>query len=124
MAVTILNQKESRLEMASLNPKKTGLPVSVWSEHQGIKRNTSHSGTARVKIFLPDDRGVSATIEAQPQILAQSKNMTSGEMKDIKKGIEYVGRNHDVFLKHYMDTDFSFDDDDLKDELRNRGEYK
>lgn len=45
-------------------------------------------------------------------------------MEDIEEGIDYVSRNYDLFLKHFMDTDFSFDDEALFDALRERGEYR
>ena len=33
-------------------------------------------------------------------------------------------KNYDLFLKHYNSTDEEYDDDDLKEDLRKRGEYK
>ena len=35
----------------------------------------------------------------------------------------YVVRNLNIFLKHYNSTSFEFNDD-LKDALRKRGEYR
>jgi hypothetical protein len=45
-------------------------------------------------------------------------------MKNIQEAMKYVGRNYDLFLKHWNDTDYSYDEDDLKNDLRKRGEYK
>lgn len=45
-------------------------------------------------------------------------------MDNILLGIEYVKRNADLFRKHYYDLDESFDDEDLYNALRERGEYK
>ena len=50
--------------------------------------------------------------------------MKKSDENAIQDGIRYVGRNYDLFLKHFMDIDFSFDDEDLFNALRNRGEYK
>lgn len=109
--------------MSNLNPKKTNLPVIIWSDHSGVDRAVSHRDSPRVKISK-DDISISVSIEAEPKILAQSGNISKSDMKDIEKGIEYVARNWDLFLKHYNDTDFSFDDDDLKDALKERGDYR
>lgn len=109
--------------MSNLNPKRTDLPVIIWADHSGVDRAVSHRNSPRVKI-TKDTASISISIEAKPKILAKSSNISSKDMKDLQEGIDYVARNYDVFLKHYLDTDFSFDDDDLKDELRARGEYK
>lgn len=111
------------LGMANLNPKRTNLPVIIWADHNGVDRTVSHRESPRVKISK-GDISISVSIEEDPQILAKSGNIPKSDMRDLKQGIDYVARNWDIFLKHYQDTDFSFDDDDLKDELRNRGDYR
>ena len=40
------------------------------------------------------------------------------------EGVEYVSRNFDIFLKHFNSSNEEFDDQDLIDALRERGEYK
>ena len=111
------------LGMANLNPKRTNLPVVIWADHNGVDRTVSHRNSPRIKI-TKDEHSISISIEAEPRILAQSKNIPTAVMRELEQGIEYVARNWDIFLKHYLDTDFSFDDDDLKEELRARGDYK
>jgi len=118
-----VNIKENVFAMSNLNPKKANLPVIIWSDHSGVDRAVSHRNSPRVKISK-DEYSVSISIESQPVIQAQSENIPKSVMQDLQKGIDYVARNYDLFLKHYLDTDFSFDDDDLRDALRARGEYK
>lgn len=108
--------------MSNLNPKRTKLPVIIWADHSGVGRKVSHRNSPRVKI-TKGNYEISVSIEADPKIKAKSSDIPSNVMKDLEKGIEYVARNWDIFLKHYLDTDFSFDDDDLKEELRARGDY-
>lgn len=120
--------RESLLEMSNLTPKRTGLSVQIWSDHAGILRKKKDKDK-RVKVGTNDGYSVSITIELEPQILATSpklKKLKSGDSiwKNIKSGIDYVARNYDLFLKHYNDTTDEYDDDDLKDDLRKRGEYK
>lgn len=110
------------LEMANLNPNKMGLPVAIWSEHSGVLRNNKHK-EPRLKIGNTN-YSASVSIEAEPVILSHTHNIKNKELNNIKLGMEYVKRNYDLFLKHYMDTDYSFDDEDLIQELRARGEYK
>ena len=109
--------------MANLNPQKSGVPVIIWSDHSGCTRKVSHRGTPWIKIG-EENYSVSVTIEPHPIIKAKSRRLKKSELDKIQQGIEYVGRNYDLFLKHFDDTDFSFDDEDLFNELRKRGEYR
>lgn len=108
--------------MADLNPKKTKLPVVIRAEHNGVSRNVSHRNTPRVKIGIGSS-WQSYSIESEPKLLRSSNHLKKSELSAIKKGVDYLKRNHDLFLLHFMDTDFEFDDDDLKDALRERGDY-
>ena len=118
-----IKNSDAILGMANLNPRRTNLPVVIWADHNGVDRTVSHRESPRIKI-MKDEHSISISIEKEPKILAQSGNIPANVMQDLQEGIDYVKRNWDIFLKHYLDTDFSFDDDDLKDELRKRGEYK
>ncbi len=118
-----IKSSDAILGMANLSPKRTNLPVVIWADHNGVDRTVSHRESPRIKI-TKDNHSISISIEEEPKILAQSGNIPANAMQDLQEGIDYVKRNWDIFLKHYLDTDFSFDDDDLKDELRKRGEYK
>lgn len=114
------------IEMANLVPKRTGLKVNIWSDHSGVKRNLPHG--VRIKVGK-EEYSVSVTIEREPKILAISpelerKKKGSSEWKDIRAGMSYVGRNCDLFLKHFNDTTDDFDDQDLFNALRERGEFK
>ena len=110
--------------MANLTPKRTGLPVDIWSDHNGVSRKVSHKHTPRIKVGKQGQFEISITIEPDPKIKAKSASITQSQLRDCQPAIDYVGRNSDVFLKHYMDTKDEFDDDDLKAVLRQRGEYK
>jgi hypothetical protein len=120
-----IKESESIFGMANLNPQKAGLGnIVIWADHGGIKRRVSHSGTPRVKMDK-DEMSISVTIEAKPKVLEKNRKVTSQKkLSEFNRGIEYVARNWDIFLKHYMDTDFSFDDEDLFNALRDRNEYR
>lgn len=111
--------------MANVNKRRTGLNVNIWSDGQGCTRNKPDV-VPRVKL-VGDDASVSVSISADPQVLAPKtwkSKFKKSFVKDVEDGIEYVARNHDLFMKHYMDRDLSFDDSDLFDSLRERGDYK
>ena len=108
--------------MANLNPKKSGLPVIIWSDHSGVSRKIRHN-EPRVKIGK-NDHWAEISISDKPKILSHSSDIKKSEMDDIQKGIEYVARNYDIFLKHFYDTDYEFDDEALFNALRERGEYR
>ena len=118
----LINQ-DAILGMANLNPRRTNLPVIIWADHNGVDRSVSHRNSPRIKISK-DEHSVSVSIEEHPRILARTNDIPQNVMTMIQEGIDYVARNYDIFLKHYLDNDFSFDDDDLKEALRERGDYK
>ena len=108
--------------MANLNPNKSGLPVVIWADHGGVARSVQHN-IPRIKLGN-NDYQATISISDDPEILAISKNMKHSDFKKIEVGMEYVARNADVFLRHFNDTEFEFDDEDLLQALRDRGEYK
>ena len=115
-------EEDYLVEMANLSPKRTGLSVTIWSDNNGINRNVAHN-EPRVKIGK-NNYWVVVTIASDPVIKAQSANIKKWEMEQIMLGIEYVSRNYDLFLKHFISSNEEFDDQDLMDALRQRGEYK
>ena len=100
--------------------KYTGLKVDIFSKWCG-------DGKPRILIGNIDKSNnylIIATISPTPLILDQTPNITEELMKDIKEGINYVARNYDLFLKHYIDPTGQFSDDELLGELAKCGEYK
>ena len=118
----LMHCSEPVFGMANHNPNKSGLSVIIWSEHNGISRKNNRN-IPRVKIG-GKDYSISISISDKPKILSKSKNIKKSEMDKLTEGIEYVARNADIFLKHFSDTEFQFDDEDLFAALRLRGEYK
>ena len=119
-----IHNSEYIMAMANVNKRRTGLNVNIWSDGQGCTRNKSDV-IPRVKIVDGDD-SVSVSISSNPEVLAPKtwrKKFKKSTVDNIEEGINYVARNYDLFLKHYMDTDLSFDDSDLFDSLRERGDY-
>lgn len=107
--------------MANLSMKRTGLSVIIWSDH-GVAARNKKDKRPRFKVGTNDDQ-VSVSLDTF-DILAQTPNIKKSVMNNILVGIEYVKRNADLFRKHYYDLDESFDDEDLYNALRERGEYK
>lgn len=114
----------SILGMSNLNPQKSGLGnIVIWSDHMGITRNVEHN-IPRIKLQI-DDMSIVVSISDKPQLLSKNKKVSSkAKLSMFQEGIDYVARNYEIFLKHYMDTDFSFDDEDMFQALRDKGEYK
>ena len=120
--IRIINESEILIEMATLAGRRTGLKADIWSDQNGVKRNKKDKKN-RIKITY-NNAEVSISIEENPEILAQTKGIKRSEWKAIKDAMKYVGRNYDLFLNHYNSTPAEYDDDDLKNDLRERGEYK
>jgi len=111
--------------MSNLNPQKSGLGnIIIWSDHGGISRSVSHRNNPRIKLSI-GDMSISVSISPEPQVLAKSRGVNSKKkLAEFDEGLKYIARNYDIFLKHYNDTTFEFDDEDMFDALRARGEYK
>ena len=122
MKLLIHTTSEDLFCMANLVPKRTGLSATIFSEHSGIQRNIPHN-IPRAKISTTDSE-VSVSIESNPKILAGEESVEGSDRKAIKESIEYVGRNSDLFLRHFEDIDDSFDDLDLFNALIERGEFR
>ena len=120
----IVVSKNQIFGMANLNPQRSGLGnIVIWSDHGGISRNVKHN-LPRIKMTA-NDASLVVSIEPIPIILSKRGiDKISDARRIFKDGIDYVGRNYTTFLKHFNDTDFSFDDEDLYAELRSKGEYK
>lgn len=116
------NINDILIEMANLTPKRTGLKVRIWAESRGVERNKPDNAP-RVKLQL-GDKSMYISIESKPKILAKSRNIKKSDMLSFNDAILYVGRNSDLFLKHYNDTSDEFDDGDLFLALKERGDYK
>ena len=120
-----VHDKDYVMAMANVNKRRTGLNVNIWSDGQGCLRNKSDV-IPRVKL-VRDDESISVSISSDPQVLAP-KNWKSkfkkSTLDDFEEGIEFVRKNYDLFLAHYMDEDLSFDDEELFNNLRERGCYK
>ena len=116
-------ESEQYYKMYNLTPRRTGLAVDIWSEHCGIL-NKYQPNVPRIKLGKREQFNIFVSIEEKPKILARTKNISQSDMNNIEEAIEYVGRNYDLFLKHFNDTTDEYDDDDLKEDLRKRGEYK
>ena len=71
-----------------------------------------------------DDITISVSISESPEIIAKSENVTNHRISKFDKGIEYAAQNYDLFLRHYNDTTFEFDDETLFQALRDRDQYK
>lgn len=118
-----IRKSEEIFGMANITPKKSGLSVDIWSDHKGCNRSVSHRCTPRVKVSTSNG-SVSVTIEDNPVIKAKSGKLKNSDMRNIQDAMNYIGRNSDLFLKHYNDTEDEFDDEDLFNALREREEYK
>ena len=117
-----ITENEILMEMANIDTKGSHLQADIWSDHNGVSRNKKDN-EPRVKISTSNAE-VSVSIEIEPKILAQTKNIKQSDMKKIKDAMKYVGRNYDLFLKHYNDKTNDFRDIDLFKALSKRGDYK
>lgn len=120
--IRLIVENEILIEMANIDSRSSGLQVDIWSDHNGKNRN-KRDKKPRVKIGS-NDFEISVSIEEHPEILASSDNIKQSDKRKIKKAIEYISRNYDLFLKHYNDDKNEFRDIDLFKALSERGDYR
>lgn len=108
---------------ATISAKRTGLYVDIWSKWN-VSDITKEPHIIIGKAEYWNRYIIVVTLSPTPQVIAQTQNITDEQMQDLKAGMEYVARNYDLFLKHYNNADAGFDDDDLIDALKEKGEYK
>lgn len=115
--------EEYLTEMAALRKERTGLPINIWIDEFGAKRNVPHF-LPRVKIqsSIGNDMSnlASVSISEHPMIIRGVENIRlSG--KDLQKVIAYIKENYKLFLKVWNDE---IDFDELKQALADKGMYK
>ena len=75
--------------MANITPRRSGIPVDIWSDHSGVQRQVSHRGTPRAKIGYQGEE-ISVSIEESPKILApKGRSFSKSVMKNLQTGIDY-----------------------------------
>ena len=112
---------------ATLSNKRTGLQVDIWS-----KWNVSEITKEAPNIIIGRAEYwnryiIVVTISPNPKIIAKTPNITDEQKQELEEGIKYVARNYDLFLKHYNNdgnNGAGFDDEDLINALKEKGEYK
>lgn len=112
---------------ATLSNKRTGLQVDIWS-----KWNVSEITKEAPNIIIGRAEYwnryiIVVTISPNPKIIAKTPNITEEQKQELEEGIKYVAKNYDLFLKHYNNdgnNEAGFDDEDLINALKEKGEYK
>lgn len=117
----LVKENERVFGMTNLVPRRTGLSCYIWADGTGESRNVPHS-IPRVEL-KKDNYRISVSIEPNPIALAAPSDIPHNVMESFKEAMKYVGRNWDLFLKHYNSENDSYDDTDLTDDLRSRGEF-
>lgn len=90
------------IEMANLPSYKTKLPVNIWIDEIGIKRNNKHM-KPMMKVqndykSRPSQNTISISIEESPIVLAGKINLKSTDLEEVLK---WVSSNRAILLKHW-----------------------
>lgn len=109
---------------ATLSNKRTGLKVDIWSKWNvaEITKEAPNIIIGRAEYW--NRYIIVVTISSNPKIIAKTPNITEEQKQELEEGIKYVARNYDLFLKHYNNDGNYFDDEDLINALKEKGEYK
>ena len=115
--------------MVTLTPKDTGLALYLSMDDTGsMSENGNHRSDNTPRIWVHSGYNTKylceaiVTIEAKPKIIIQ-KCVKPKDNKKIKEAIDYISRNYDIFLKHYLATE-NYDNGDMFDDLKTKGELK
>lgn len=124
-----IDGQQKLYEMADLSRKRTGLKVNIWVDHGANNFRTVGHDTNRLKLGIRGDFEVEISLSHNCKIVAYYpndlfKDKGSNKTKAINEAIKYIKKNQDLFQKCLDDKDEEYDEDDLKDDLRKRGDYK
>ena len=111
--------------MCTLTPENTGLDLYLSMDDTGGMGRTNNAPRVWIHSGYNTTYQCEAivTIELKPKVLVE-KCIKRGDRKKIKSVMDYVGRNHDLFLKHYFYNKTKFYNSDLFDTLEANGELK
>lgn len=120
----IVNEnKEKLIEMANLAKRRTKLPVNVWIDEVGSNRNVPHDDP---RLKIQNDYGeranenlIPVSIDKENPIVLEGK--LEIDNKDFKIIQKWIIENYKDLMRHWNGE---LDTDDLKDILRERGEYR
>ena len=115
--------KEKLIEMANLAKRRTKLPVNVWIDEVGSNRNVPHDDP---RLKIQNDYGeranenlIPVSIDKENPIVLEGK--LEIDNKDFKIIQKWIIENYKDLMRHWNGE---LDTDDLKDILRERGEYR
>lgn len=112
---------------ATLSNKRTGLKVDIWSKWNVAEITKEDPNIIIGRAEYWNRYIIVVTISSNPKIIAKTPNITEEQKQELEEGIKYVARNYDLFLKHYNNdgnNETGFDDEDLINALKEKGEYK
>ena len=112
---------------AMLSIRRTGLKVNIWSKWDFVKISKEKPNIIIGRAEYWNRYIIVVTISPNPKIIAKTPNITDEQKQELEEGIKYVARNYDLFLKHYNNdgnNGAGFDDEDLINALKEKGEYK
>ena len=124
-----INGQQKLYEMAGLSARRTGLKINIWVDHGGNNFREVGHDTNRLKLGIRGEYEVEISLSQNYEIMSYYpkdlfKDKGSNKTKAIKEAIEYIKRNSDLFQKCLDDKDGSYDEYDLVEDLRKRGEFK
>ena len=112
---------------AMLSIRRTGLKVNIWSKWDFTKISKEKPNIIIGRAEYWKRYIIIVTISPNPKVIAKTPNITEEQKQELEEGIKYVARNYDLFLKHYTNNgnnEAGFDDEDLINALKEKGEYK
>lgn len=115
--------REKLIEMANLAKRRTKLPVNVWVDEVGSNRNVPHD-EPRLKIQNDYSERANENLipisisDIEPKVLEGKLEIDKKDFQIIQK---WIIKNYNDLINHWNGE---IDTDDLKDILREKGEYK
>lgn len=119
----LVNSSSYIAGMSNLIPRRTGLKTQLWIDHNGVSRKVAHSNVPRLKVG-PVNNEIPVLIDKNPKVLVNEKSIKPKLLSEVKSTFPYISRNEDIFKKFYFDTTDEFDEEDLRNELKLRGDWK
>lgn len=110
-----LNNRKRLLGMAKIDKRSYNIPVSIWIDEAGSKRNTKHN-FERAKIinnYNEDSKNSIPVYFDDGKLNIKKKWKINISESDLNKCLEFMEKNLDIFIKRWNDeiaTDEMFDE--------------
>lgn len=93
-------EERNLFEMANVDTVDSGLPFSVWIDHNGVDRRVKHN-SPRIKIEIDHKLLPYLIDDSEPKFLTNTSHVKKIKSRDIDELNRWVIENYQVLMDHW-----------------------